>query len=191
MAQRYFDLSMDEYVKGRWYLDDPTSATGQALEDVWLFSDGRPIAPQERLRVPISRPGMPLDIEFAGTGLAPVVSGRVASIFREMAPDDVQLFPVDVEGESGPYFILNVARTVRCIDDAACREVQLYTADDELHADRVGEYRSVIGLRIDPAKVGNARVFRPWGWPAALIVNEEIKDALEANGISGGRFDEV
>ncbi|WP_408888747.1 imm11 family protein [Myxococcus faecalis] len=191
MAQRYFDLSMDEYVKGRWYLDDPTSATGEALEDVWLFSDGRPIAPQGRLRVPISRPGIPLDIEFAGTGLAPVVSGRVASLFREMAPDDVQLFPVEVEGESGPYFILNVAQTVRCIDDAACREVQRYAADDALHSDRAGEYRSVIGLRIDPAKVGNARVFRLWGWPAALIVDEEIKDALEANGISGGRFDEV
>lgn len=48
-----------------------------------------------------------------------------------------------------------------------------------------------MGLRIDKSKVGSARVFRPWGWNVVLIVDEEIKDALEANGIFGGKFEEV
>ena len=46
-------------------------------------------------------------------------------------------------------------------------------------------------MRIDKAKVGNAKVFRPEGWQVALIVSEEIKDAMEALGATGTRFQEV
>ncbi|WP_434384671.1 imm11 family protein [Melittangium boletus] len=118
------------------------------------------------------------------------MSERVARVFRDMAPEDVQLFPVDVEGQSTPYFLLNVARTVRCIDDAACEEVRRWTAEDG-RPDRVGEYRVVAGLRIDPSAVGDARVFRPWGWSAPILVEASVKDALERTGIVGGRFDAV
>ncbi|MCE9670759.1 hypothetical protein LY474_23410 [Myxococcus stipitatus] len=189
MERRFFDLGPDEYVKGRWYLGDPTHGNGVELADVWRFSDGEPIDLSERLRVPVRQAGAALDIEFAGVGLTPIVSARVASVFRERAPNDVQLFPVDVDGESKPYFLLNVIRKIRCIDDEASEEVQLRTAED--YEDRIGEYCSVIGLRIDKSKVGTARVFRLWGWRVPLVVDEDIKDALEANGISGGRFDEV
>jgi hypothetical protein len=46
-------------------------------------------------------------------------------------------------------------------------------------------------MRIDKAKVGNAKVFRPEGWSGTLIVSEEIKDALEHMGATGTRFEEV
>ncbi|WP_426734637.1 imm11 family protein [Myxococcus faecalis] len=189
MERRFFDLSSDEYVKGRWYLGDPVRLDGGEVEDVWRFSDGVPVELSERLRVPVRTPGTALDIEFAGVGLVPIVSSRVASVFRELAPHDVQLFPVEVEGTSETWFLLNVARQLRCIDDEASEEVQLRTAED--HEDRIGEYGSVIGLRIDKSKVGAEKVFRLWGWRVPLIVDEEVKDALEANGIQGGRFDEV
>ncbi|WP_426735788.1 imm11 family protein [Myxococcus faecalis] len=192
MERRFFSMKMDVYLKGgRWRLDDLVDARGQPLEDPWRFGQGKPVGLQERLRVPVEQPGEPLDIAFAGTGLTPIVAERVATLFRELASDDVQLFPVDVEGQSQPYFILNVAREIRGIDDAACREVQRITADEPLHAELVGQYRSVIGLRIDRAKVGEARVFRLWGWPTPIIVDEELKEALEANGVFGAKFDEV
>ncbi|QDE72035.1 hypothetical protein BHS09_36450 [Myxococcus xanthus] len=189
MERRFFDLGADEYVKGRWYLGDPTGMNGKEIEDVWQFADGNAVEIFERLRFPVRRPGVALDIDFAGVGLAPVVTERVASVFRELAPDDVQLFPVDVAGESRPYFLLNVARKIRCIDEEASEEVQIRTAEE--YTDRIGEYCSVMGLRIDKSKVGAARVFRLWGWRVPLIVDEEIKDALEANGIFGGKFEEV
>jgi hypothetical protein len=191
MTQRYFDLRVDVYVPGRWYLSEPTNLAGEEVDDIWAFIQGRPVEITERLRIPIFRPGKPLDIDFAGAGQTPIVSARVASVFREIAANDVQLFPVEVEGQSEPYFLLNVAREVRCIDDAACREVQFFSADEELHADRAGQYRSVIGLRIDKSKVVNERVFRLWGYHVALIVDAEIKEALERAGITGGRFEEV
>ncbi|OJH34005.1 hypothetical protein BON30_46005 [Cystobacter ferrugineus] len=190
MERRFFRLGIDVYVAGRWYLGEPTHLTGQALDDVWEFCHGRPVEVRERLRVPIDRPGKPLDFDTAGVGQAPIANARVASVFREMAPNDVQLFPIEVQGREETYYLVNVARTVRCIDDKASAEVQFYGAEDGW-TERSGEYRSVIGLRIDKSTVGDARVFRPWGWPPPVIVDEEIKEALERTGMVGGQFDEV
>ena len=190
MERRFFRLAIDVYVPERWYLSDPTNTAGDEIDDIWQFTDGGPVEVQDRMRVPIFRPGKPIDIEFAGAGQTPIVSERVASVFRELAPRDVQLFPVEVEGETAPYYVLNVAREIRCIDDAACIETQLYTPEDG-RPEQVGEYRAVSGLRIDKSKVGDARVFRLWGWHPPIIVDEEIKEALERTGIVGGLFDEV
>ncbi|MFP2925093.1 imm11 family protein [Pyxidicoccus sp. 3LG] len=190
MERRFFSLDFEVDVPGRWYLAEPTSPAGQTVPDIWAFVDGRPVEAPGPLRVPFSRPGRPLDFDKTTVGGTPIVSARVASVFREMAPGDVQLFPVEVESQTEPYSLLNVARTVRCIDDAACEEVQLYTEEDE-EPERHGEYRSVSGLRIDKAKVGDARVFRLWGYHIPIIVDGELKEALERAGITGGRFDEV
>jgi hypothetical protein len=46
-------------------------------------------------------------------------------------------------------------------------------------------------MRIDPSKVGDANVFRTWGWSIALIVSEPLKEALERIGATGTKFKEV
>jgi hypothetical protein len=102
----------------------------------------------------------------------------------------VQFIPVQVEGHTGPYFILNALRIIRCIDDARCIEVQYWRPEDE-QPEKVGEYRSVAGLRIDPSKVGDVPIFRTWGWRIALIISEDIKQAIESEGLSGTRLVEV
>ncbi|HEX8703861.1 MAG TPA: DUF1629 domain-containing protein [Myxococcaceae bacterium] len=114
----------------------------------------------------------------------------MASILTRLAPDNVQLFPVKVASESEPYFLVNVACTVRCIDDEASEEVRYWKPEDG-QPEKVGKYRAVSGMRIDPAKVRDAKVFRPWGWTVALIVSEDIKDALERAGVTGVKFTEV
>jgi hypothetical protein len=55
----------------------------------------------------------------------------------------------------------------------------------------VGQYASVRDLRIDRAKVGDAKVLRPEGWDVTLVVSEDIKDALERIGATGAKFEEV
>ena len=190
MEQRFFDLRIDVYVPERWYLAAPVGLAGEELDDIWQFSDGKSVEVRERLRIPLHRPGKPLDFTTAGAGRTPILSARTASVFRELAPSDVQLFPVEVEGETEPYYLLNVTRQIRCIDDAASEEVQFYPPEG-VQSHRAGEYRSVSGLRIDKSKVGDARVFRLWGWYSPIIVNGELKEALERTGIVGGRFVEV
>ena len=188
---RYFDLHDDFRVPGRPELSDPVAVdVRRKLDSVWLFTSGAPVRSVGKLRLAVTPPGPPLDFSLAGAGLTPVVSARVASVFRELAPDDVQLLPVEVEDRDEPHFILVATRLVRCIDDRACAEVIHYTAEDGL-PERVGHYRNISGLRVDPTKTNGARVFRTWGWPVSLIVSEGIKEALEHAGITGARFAEV
>jgi hypothetical protein len=190
MAKRYFDLVDDMSLPGRWLLGDPIDSQGRELDDPWQFTDGGPVRIEERLKIPIDHPGSPLDFSLAGVGVTPIVHKRVASIFAELAPDDVQAIPVEVDGQSEPYCILVATRTLRCIDDQASTEVKYWKPEDG-RPDRVGEYRAVHGMRIDPTKVGGAKVFRTWGWSIALIVSEDIKDALEHAGVTGMKFEEV
>ncbi|CAM3131306.1 hypothetical protein COSO111634_03215 [Corallococcus soli] len=98
--------------------------------------------------------------------------------------------PVEVAGHPGPYSILVARRLVRCIDDAASTEVILWAPEDG-RPERVGQYRDVDGMRIDPGLVGDAQVFRTWGWSIALIVSEDLKEALERIHATGVRFTEV
>ncbi|WP_426755039.1 imm11 family protein [Myxococcus sp. Y35] len=188
---RYFDLHDDFRIPGRPELSDPVAVNArEKLDSVWLFTSGARVRSVGKLRLSVKPPGLPLDFSLAGAGLTPVVSARVASVFRELAPHDVQLLPVEVEDRSEPFFIVVATRLVRCIDERACAEVVHYTADDS-PPERVGHYRSVRGLRVDPTKTNGARVLRAWGWPVSLIVSEGIKEALEHAGITGARFAEV
>ncbi|RKH61841.1 hypothetical protein D7W81_23200 [Corallococcus aberystwythensis] len=127
---------------------------------------------------------------FAGVERSPIGTEAAANVFRTHAPNDVQLFPITVEGESARYFIINATKTVDCIDEAKCREVQHHTENDPF-PEHAGEYRWIYGLRIDPSKVGGAHVFRPRKFKTAFIVSEEIKAALEAVGNLGVSFERV
>jgi hypothetical protein len=188
MAKRYFKLSDDVHVSGRWELGAPLDQGGQKVW-TWLFMRGEPFALTARLRVPLSRPGKPLEFSEAGAAV-PIVHEKVRSILTRVAPSDVQLIPAEVQAQGEGYFALNALRKVKCIDDAVCEEVQLWTTEDG-QPDLVGEYRVVAGMRIDPMKVGDAKVFRPWGWPVVLIVSEEIKEVMEREGVTGVKFQEV
>lgn len=188
MSNRYFRLTDDPSVPGRWHLRSPTQGAGAEV-DPWSFSRGVPIPPPGRLEVPVDREGKPLD--FSLTGLAvPIVHVRVAMLLAHLAPGDTQSFPVDVRGQTERFCVLVATRSVRCIDDAACTEVELWTPEDG-RPEKVGQYRDVLGLRIDPSRVGDARVFRTWGWTVALIVSEDIRDALERARATGVKFTEV
>lgn len=188
MARRYFKLTDDVYVSGRWELGVPRDQHDQKVW-TWPFRRGEPVDLAGRLRIPLSHPGKPLDFSVAGAAV-PVVHPKVAAVFSKLASRDVQLIPTEVEGQSEGYFILNALCKVRCIDDAACEEVQYWTAEDD-QPDMVGQYRAVAGMRIDPTKVRDEKVFRPWGWPVVLIVSEEIKEALEREGVTGMKFQDV
>ncbi|KFE68571.1 imm11 family protein [Hyalangium minutum] len=187
MPKRFFELADDVIVPHRWHLDTPTDSQGRKVDDA-LFRLGSPVHIQGRLKVPVEIAGKPLDFTEANVGV-PVVHVRVASMFAELAPHDVQLFPVDVEGQPDQYLILVATRLIRCIDEKASR-IRLWTHEDGL-PEMVGQYASVRDMRIDKAQVGSAQVFRPEGWIVSLIVSGELKDALERMGATGTRFEEV
>ncbi|MFL5350785.1 MAG: imm11 family protein [Hyalangium sp.] len=190
MPVRYFDLFDDVSIPERWELGDPVDQSGQEVGNPWMFRKGVPVHVDGRLKVPIDRQGKPLDFSLAGVGVTPVVHAKVATLLAKLAPDDVQFVPVDVEDRTDEFFILNVTRVVKCIDDKASAEVQYWKPEDG-RSEKTGNYRAVHGLRIDPSKAGGAKVFRPWGWLVVLLVSDEIKGALERIGATGTKFKEV
>ncbi|AKF81649.1 hypothetical protein MFUL124B02_22125 [Myxococcus fulvus 124B02] len=189
MSQRYFELTEDMSVRGRWVLGTPTDLQDREVADPWIFKKGRPIPDPGRLRVPMDVRGKPLDFSLAGFA-TPIVHVRVASLLMEMAPDDVQIFPVDIEGHADQFCILVATQLVQCIDDAASDEVEYWKPEDG-RPEKVGQYRKVSGLRIAPTRVGAPQVFRTWGWSVVLVVSERIKAALEALGATGTLFESV
>ena len=185
---RYYDLRDDRRHPGRWHLGGPVGERGQELNP-WQFFKGRPLEWEGMPRFPLDVPGHPLDFSWAAFSI-PVVHDRFVQLFERLGIQEVQFLPVQVEGHAGPWFILNTLRTLRCIDDARCEEVRYWQPEDD-RPEKVGRYRSVTGLRIDPAKTEGARVFRTWGWSLALIVSEDLKEALEREGLTGTKFTEV
>ncbi|SEL04688.1 hypothetical protein SAMN05444354_103393 [Stigmatella aurantiaca] len=187
MAQRFFKLADDVYVPHRWHLASPIDSQGHKLQD-WDFKRGAPVQVEGRLRLPIKIAGSPLDFSEAGVRV-PVVHVKVASLLAEHAPGDVQLIPADIEGQPDQYLVLVATRLIPCIDEEAS-QVRFWTPEHGV-PDKVGQYIAVDRMRIDKAKVGNAKVFRPKGWEVVLIVAEELKNALERMRATGTRFEEV
>jgi hypothetical protein len=187
VSQRFFKLSDDVYVLERWHLATPVDRQGRKVHD-WDFKRGTPVHVEGRLKIPIQVAGRPLDFSEAGIRI-PVVHVKLASMLAELAPNDVQLIPADIEGQPDQYLVLVATRLIRCIDEKASR-VLLWTVEDG-RPEKVGKYRDVRDMRIDKTQVGNAKVFRPEGWSGTLLVAEEVKDAMERLGATGTRFEEV
>ena len=185
---RYYDLLDDTKLLGRWQLGAPLDAKGNEI-DPWQFKKGHVLELGCVPHFTLDLPGRPLDFSWAAFSI-PVVSGRFVRLFEQLRVEEVQFIPAQVDAQPEPWYILNALRVIRCIDDARCEQVQYWKPEDN-RPDKLGEYRAVYGLRIDPAKVGDARIFRPWGWRVALIVAADIKQALEDTSLSGTRFLEV
>jgi hypothetical protein len=173
----------------QWTLGEPMDGEGQELWHGEL-TDGLPISGRGPARIGVYAPGRPLDFSTTVLGV-PIVHGRVKELLEQLGlSGQMQSFPIAVEGQAEPYYLLNLLRVVRCIDDARCEEVA-YRTVEEGYEDEIGEYRNVVGMRIDPSRVGDAEIFRPWGWQTNIIVSERVKRALEESGVTGARFTEV
>jgi hypothetical protein len=182
---RYYELFDKMSIPGRWLLRMPVDERGEWI-DTWQFKEGRVLNIEGPIRVPVKPTGTAL--EFSSSMGIPVVHRRVVALFERLGlQKEVQFIPAQVEGQSEPWFILNTPRVIRCIDDARCEEV-LYWRPEDGQPERVGEYRNVSGLKVDVTKVGDANIFRPWGWLVVLIVSERVKQALEEEGITGIQF---
>ncbi|WP_235217135.1 imm11 family protein [Archangium violaceum] len=198
-SMKYYELYDNKYIPGRWHLGMPLFADGEdedsgdpekrELFDTYRFLEGRVLEIEGPIRLVVKPVGVALD--FSQAQGIPIVNRRVVSLFERLGlQKKVQFIPVEVEGQTDPWFILNVLQLIRCIDDARCEEV-LYWLPEDNRPDKEGQYRNVAGLKVDPEKIGDAHIFRPWGWKVVLIVSEHIKSAMEAEGITGIKFIEV
>ncbi|MCK8503810.1 imm11 family protein [Myxococcus fulvus] len=186
--ENFYDIGIADLPQ--WVLELPVPAAGGELEDPWMFSDGRPLPDPGPLRSRPFRDGPQRTFSVANSGRTPIADEQVARVFRKLAPDDVQVFPIEVEGAKTPLYIINATRCFQCVDEENSLEVQRYPPEG-VAPERVGTYRAIHGLRIDASRTAGARVFRIQGYSSALIISEEIKSALEEVGNLGVTFERV
>lgn len=170
---RYYQLTDNKMIPGRWYLGPPFSEDGSEI-DPRLFTIGRQDNPRPS-RIGIRRPGRPLEFTEADFGM-PVIATSFADRLRPLVGPAVQFIEILIDGNGG-YAIMNVLPIVNCIDDDQS-QVARWTREDH-RADLAGQYRVVLNLTIDPARAGSNKIFRTEGWVIALIVSEEVKDVLD------------
>jgi hypothetical protein len=170
---------------GRWHLRAPVTVAGEAV-DPWQFTAARSLHDLPPLRVPVRHPGLPLPFTFAGFDV-PVVAQPVQAALASVGA--LQWIEVEVTGEpraTDAYAILNVLQKARCLDESRSQFTK-WKAHDR-RPDRMGSYRMVTRLAIDPERAPGD-VFRIEGWEVALVVSDAIRAALEP--FSGIRFEQV
>ena len=186
---KYLDLRADDKQFGdRWFLGEPTSENGKSI-DARLFRYGKAYEGVAPHGVPVQRSGKRIAFNLAAFDM-PVVSNEISAILRDIAAKDSEFFPVVVGASHVEMSIVNVVRRIECVDESRCEDVMKWRPED-LRPDRLGFYRSIGGLRIDPTKTDGHHIFRIFGWEVALIVSEVIRAKLETIENLGIVFDEV
>ena len=173
--KRFFDVCADHLTfPDQWFLDEPLTVTGEEI-DAREFRSGVPYRGPLPVIVPIGNPGLELAFNFGAFDM-PVVSSEIADIINELAPGDVQCFPVDVPGAQGSYQILNAVCSLDCLDEERSEFTRWLPGDHR--SDRIGQYHMISTIRVDPKRTYEHQIFRIKNWPIALLVSNTIKDAL-------------
>jgi hypothetical protein len=181
----FYRVAFDSRLNDCTYFDEPKTVTNEVL-DWWHFSNGREWNGRESLKVTAYRTGRLYDISMA-PGDIPYVTRRVVDIFKldRSLSDSVQFIPL-AYGESTIH-LMNILPVISCIDEIRTESVMLWKEEDG-EPEKVGEYRQVIGLRVDPDKLQDVDICRVRGWEVAIIVSRRLKLMLEAHLVTGVEF---
>lgn len=183
--KHWYRMTDDIHFPGRWQLRNPVLvSTGQEV-DPWAFTKGEHYSGATGFRSDHD-PGVTLDFTLGGISV-PFASSGLAGLLRLVAHEAVQVLPVDVDGH--PFFVVNATRTVACIDEG--RSVFTKWAEADGRPDKVGRYRMVARLVVDARKLEGQSIVRIKDWNVALLVAEEVKEAIEAGGFTGPVFEPV
>ena len=181
-------LADDNLFANRWFLDEPFAENGQEIGSR-LFTLGKPYKGPPPNFVPVQQGGKPIAFNLAALDM-PVVSPEISLIFKEIAENDCDFFPVTIKPNNVNMVIVNVIRRLECVDESRSEKIIRWEPKDN-RPDRLGFYRSIRGLRIDPMKVNNHHIFRIFGWEISLIISEAIYSKIKGVDNLGVVFREV
>jgi hypothetical protein len=137
---------------------------------------------ERNLVFPIERRG--IELEFNGPELLPVVVEPLAEALRELAPSEVQLFPVEIPGQSRRYCILNVTEALDCIDERRTRGEHNPPGSSR-------KYRNLSDVHIVPEIAAGHHLFRLANWEVALICSKRVRELFELHRVRGALFEAV
>lgn len=186
LGDRYFALRDDVVHRDQWDLGPIFSGRSEVLSS--RLTTGRVFRRRGKLTCESTSPASATAVAFSMAEIeVPVLSAALAEAVGETAGDTVQLLPLTVDGH--PYVILNSLNIVDCLDESRSTFSKWGASDGS--PEKVGEYRDVAELRIDPARASGHDVFRVKGWDIVLIVSAALRHAMEEAGADGASFTPV
>jgi len=166
--------------KERWHLEEPESAEG-AKPFTWTFTQCQPFEPRVPLRIRIQKEGSVVDFTLAAFEI-PVLSPRGVFALAPALAEFCEFIPLEVEGQSSGFAILNVLRAEDCVDEAAS-ELTIWKATDH-RADKVGQYRQITKLVLKP-HLQLPPIFRLSKFKTTLLVSGAVADLFRRHCLSG------
>ncbi len=107
---------------------------------------------------------------------------------------DIQYLPVQMKGEKtgqevGVYYVANYLRRIPCLD----LEHSIYTVfgPDWIRPEQRGQIAGVLKSVLRNDALGEARLFRVDEYEAIAVIREDVKRAMEDEGITGCYFLEL
>lgn len=182
--KRFYRIVFDSSIADLGLLDEPRNSLGEQ-RFTWSFTEATRFDEPAELMVDFFHKGRVVAFNFSAFDF-PVVVLDLAKRIEALAPSEVQLIPVTVEGIAGQYVILNVLGVADCVDEAASTYVAKWTEADH-RPDKAGDYRAIGELMVDPTRIGDRKIFRVARWHIALVVDEQLKQLIEnypGNGVS-------
>jgi hypothetical protein len=179
---------LDDPLGGRrWYVSLPVDEGGQDLDWAALFAGEQPPFVGS-LTAPVRKAGTKVAFTLAGFDV-PILRADIFRMLQDRLGQDLFGLPVRVGSEAERFFILGTRRVLLCLDEQRSEIVRWKEGDGR--PDRVGSYRMVTDIHIDPARADGAGLFRIRGWEVALIASSDVKEALQSHGVSGIAFTAV
>jgi len=168
----------------KWYLGKISKLNGRE-EDSDKFWSCKVY--EGNLRLSVSKQYDGESQMFTITALnVPIVDKRVAEVIASVASTDIQLVPVSIGHINDEYFILNVIRSCRCIDES--RSMFSKWTEKDRRPEKIGDYKMMLKAVIDPRQATDAEIFRVVGWDIMLAVSEKLKTKLETIHTTGISF---
>lgn len=187
ISRKFFRIRPDYSTGNFWYLKSPLNSLGIEI-DPRQFTEGVSLFCETPLVLPIRRTGVPINFNFCDFDMI-VISKQIAEKLEEFVGTSIQRIPVLIPEVTDSFEILNVCVQSPCIDEVNSDFTKW--ADEDGRPDKVGKFRMILKLKIDPFVVSDLHIFRVSEWPIALIISEEVKEILEAQNVLGVKFELV
>lgn len=183
----YFRLTDDIEFRKRWYLAEVKDV------DNWALCAGQisKTVPQI-LEIEVRRAGRSMDFTLTEGYALPVASTKLRVALGN--PPGITFLEARLgkDAKGDPHYIMVIEPKVECVDESRS-EFDIFTPDDPVRPDLAGEYRGFFKLAIDKAKASASglSIFRLARFDVAIIVNAQIKSAIETANCTGAKFTEV
>ena len=178
---KLYEVVFNPKAENVWFLDGPQTSDGNEV-DPRIFRNCTRWQGHGNLLVP-NFTGV--EAHFAlGEFDYPVVEASLAAAIEEL-DNEVQLIPLSIAGRGSAHVILNVLRSLECIDEEAS-EFDRFTVTGS-RPDLAGQYKVFYRLRLHPTVVPeNAHIFRVARYETAMIVSQTMKELLMKKGGDDG-----